>query len=82
MHYYISRDRRHQINRKISGSHVTDLDGSHTFTFCAYGEESGYYGNFEMYLALPYITNILEKTKDHNEDGTTHVARWLVSCSA
>ena len=76
MHYYISRDRRHQINRKISGSHVTDLDGSHTFSFCAYGEESGYYGNFEMYLALPYITNILEKTSNHDQDGTTHVARW------
>ena len=41
---------RYQINRKIQGSHVTDLDGSHTFTFCVYGEESGHFGNFEMYL--------------------------------
>ena len=67
---------RFQINRKISGSHVTDLDGSHTFTFCAYGEESGHSGKFEMYLALPYITNILEKVKDHDKDGTSHIARW------
>ena len=71
---------RHQINRKISGSHITDLDGSHTFAFCAYGEESGNTGPFEMYLALPYITNILEKTPDHTQDGTTHVARWQVVC--
>ena len=31
-----------------------------------------------MYLALPYITNILEKTKDHDRDGTSHIARWYV----
>jgi hypothetical protein len=71
-----AKDGWYQINRKVRGSHVTDLDGIHTFAFCVYGEEAGFKGNFEMYLALPYMANVLDKIKGINSDNHNHIARW------
>lgn len=61
------------IHELIAGSHITDLDNQHVFSFNCYGEATGHFGDFEMYLALPYMANIVEKS-----DSTTS-AHWQES---
>jgi hypothetical protein len=59
------------IHELIGSSHVTSLDSVHVLSFNCYGENvaDGSYeerntGDFEMYLALPYMANIVETNDD------------------
>jgi len=45
------------INRIFDSTHVTDI-GGHAFIFKCLGEEAVHGGDFEIYLALPYLANI------------------------
>ena len=55
---------------------ITDLDYYYGPQIEVFGENSKDGGAFEMYLALPYMAIVMEKTSDGNDDGTTHKLRW------
>jgi len=71
-----SPDGWHQINVVIKGSHITDLDYFYGPSLEVFGGASNNKGSFEMYLALPYMAIVMEKTSDMNNDGTRHKLRW------
>merc|ERR1712127_735759 len=62
-----SKDGWHQINIVIAGSHITDLDYVYGPQIQVFGEGKDDIGAFEMYLALPYMAIVMEKTADVNE---------------
>ena len=41
-----------------------------------FGDNKDNGGDIEIYLALPYMAIVMEKTSDMNVDGTTHKLRW------
>ena len=55
---------------------ITDLDYVYGPQIQVFGEGKDDIGAFEMYLALPYMAIVMEKTADVNDDGTTHALRW------
>ena len=55
---------------------ITDLDYYYGPQIEVFGENSKDGGEFEMYLALPYMAIVMEKASDGNDDGTTHKLRW------
>jgi hypothetical protein len=52
------------INRIFDSSHVTDI-GEYSFIFKCLGEEEDHEGDFEIYLALPYLANIEKENSPH-----------------
>jgi len=61
------------IHAYVGGSHVSNLDAGHVFQLKCYGEGAspGYAGDFEAYLALPYMANVVEPDGS-DEDDTPH----------
>ena len=55
---------------------ITDLDYFYGPSIEVFGENAKDGGAFEMYLALPYMAIVMDKTADINADGTTHKLRW------
>ena len=55
---------------------ITDLDYFYGPSLEVFGGASNNKGSFEMYLALPYMAIVMEKTSDMNNDGTKHKLRW------
>ncbi len=53
------------MNKIIEGSHVVSLNVEHVFNFFFYGEDKDYAGDFEAYIALPYIANIEKEDDPH-----------------
>ena len=57
------------VHELVGTSHVTSLDQVHVLSFNLYGENpgpgAGYTGAFEVYLALPYIMNVVSKADSH-----------------
>ena len=64
------------IHQYIASSHVTNLDMVHVNSFNLYGETRGPggldHGPFEVYLALPYIANIVQKHEDQTYETSAH----------
>jgi len=54
-----------QISEEIDSSHITDLDYCHALTFNAYGDGPEFMGEFLMYLALPYVANLVNGNESH-----------------
>ena len=55
---------------------ITDLDYFYGPSIEVFGSAGDNSGDFEIYLALPYMAIVLDKTSDTNDDGTTHKLRW------
>ena len=64
------------IHEYIGTSHVTNLDSVHVLSFNLYGENRGpgglAHGPFEVYLALPYMSNIVQKHEDQTYETSAH----------
>ena len=59
-----------------SSLQITDLDYFYGPSLEVFGAANNNKGSFEIYLALPYMAIVIEKTKDVNKDGTKHKLRW------
>ena len=59
-----------------SSLQITDLDYFYGPSLEVFGAANNNKGSFEMYLALPYMAIVMEKTSDMNNDGTKHKLRW------
>ena len=55
---------------------ITDLDYFYGPSLEVFGAANNNKGSFEMYLALPYMAIVMDKTNDVNKDGTKHKLRW------
>ena len=55
---------------------ITDLDYFYGPSLEVFGAANNNKGSFEIYLALPYMAIVIEKTKDVNKDGTNQKFRW------
>lgn len=57
------------IHELLDGDQITSFNSSDDYFFGIYGENTDNTGAFEMYLALPYIANIVEKSHpgDHHQ---------------
>ena len=65
-------------NYKFTNSslQITDLDYFYGPSLEVFGSATNNKGSFEIYLALPYMAIVMDKTNDVNSDGTTHKLRW------
>ena len=66
----------HSILLSTMRMQITKLDYHYGPSLEVRGEGSGDTGDFEVYLALPYMAVVRDKTSDTNDDGTTHKLRW------
>ncbi len=46
------------VNTIIDSLHITDLNGAYNFILKCFGEGENHDGDFEIYVALPYLANI------------------------
>lgn len=60
------------VSQVVGGSHITNLNSGHVWTFNCYGEGSGNTGPFEIYLALPYMSPVMEKRDFNGYDEASH----------
>jgi len=53
-----------EIHKLVSGSRITNLGSDLVFNLNVYGAASDQTGPYEMYLALPYMANVVETLTD------------------
>ena len=64
-----------EVHKLVSGSRTTDFASGLVFSLNVYGDDSDQTGPYEMYLALPYMANVVETL---TADGQQSVA-WVGS---
>ena len=62
------------IHTELDSSHLSNQDSTHAWNFKAYGGDAGNSGDFEIYLALPYLANMWMPDPDGSD--TSYTANW------
>ena len=65
------------IHEKKGSSHISNQNYHHAWNLKLYGEEANLGGDFEMYLALPYLANVWMPDADGTD--TEYTAHWTSS---